>query len=218
MICRLRLHLNDKHTWPCRIISISDITGLNFPSWPCLFVRAYIITSDFWSPRPLSAVSYILTISAWSETQSHWQLSLLERNRQQSPAPLKLPQNNISLCASACWADISIRGSMEAGLHWVGLMEDREIKRQGGKMTSGGECAEGAEGADVGQKTSEETSRKRGDTRRRQWNYYCKQADNRQSLISSNLICPVVDISVCTARWVAEEDSKVARHVGTAGL
>lgn len=116
----------------------------------CVFIHHHLRLLR--SPHPLPAVSYILIISAWSETQFHWQLSLLERNQQRSPAPLKLPRNNISLCASACWADISIRGSMGAGLHWVGWMEDREIKRQGGEMTSGGKYTEGAERADVEQK------------------------------------------------------------------
>lgn len=152
MLCRLGPNLNDKHTWPSQIMWISNVTGLNFPTWPSLFVFACLITSDFWSPHPRTAVSDILIISARSETQFHWQLSLLERNRQRSQAPQKLSRNNISLCASACWADISIRGSMGAGLHWVGWMEDREIKRKGGEMTSGGKDIERAERADVEQK------------------------------------------------------------------
>lgn len=154
MVCHQGLNLNDKHTLPSQIKSVSDVTGLNFPTWPCLFVFSYIISSDFWDLLAHFLLSPTFSIiSAWSETQFHWQLSLLERNRQQrGPAPLKLPRNNISLCASACWADISIRGSMGAELHWVGWMEDREIKRQEGEMTSGGKYTQGAEKADVEQK------------------------------------------------------------------
>lgn len=185
MVCRVGPNWNDKHRWLRQIRRISDVTGLNFPTWPSLFVFAYIITSDFWSPHPRPAVSDILIISAWSETQFHCQLSLLERNRQRSQAPQKLPRNNISLCASTCWADISIMGSMGAGLYWVGWMEDREIKRKGGEMTSGGKDTDGAERADAEQKMRWRDKRvKRGHEMEAAMKLSL-QTDRRQRLIPS---------------------------------
>lgn len=212
MVCRLGPNWNGKHTWPSQIIRKSDVAGLNFPS---LFVFACIITSDFWSPHPRPAASDTLIISAWPETQFHWQLSLLERNRQRSQAPQKLPRNNISLCASACWADISIRGSMGAGLHWVGWMEEGEIKRKGGEMTSGGKDIEWAERADVEQKMRWRDKRVKGG---HEMEAGIKLSPANRQKTGTHSICWVLDGSVFSRRWVAEEDRKVTHHVVAAGL
>lgn len=212
--CRLGANWNDKHRWLSQIWRISDVTGLNFPMRPSLFVFAYIITSDFWSPHPRPAVSDILIISAWSETQFHWQLSLLERNRQRSQAPQKLPRNNISLCASARWADISIMGSMGAELHWVGWMEDGEIKRKGGEMTSGGKDTEGAGRADVEQKMRWRDKRVKRGHEMEAGMKLSLQRDGTQRLIPS--------VRSWATRFVLDvglrKTREVTHHVATAGF
>lgn len=220
MACHQGLHLNDKHTRPSQIISISDVTGLNFPTWPCLFVFSYIITSDFWDllahflPSPTFSL-YLPGLkpnstdssACWRGTDS---IALPLWNYLEITFPFVPRPAELIFQLGGQWE----QGSTE----WDGWKTEKS-KGKEGKWQVAESTPREQRGQMWSRRWGEETRGQRGDMRwRQEWNYHCKQTDRRQTLIPSDSICPVLDVSVSSRRWVAEEDRKGIHHFVTAVL